>query len=174
MSSQGTLKSYNPSKGFGFITTSDGTDIFFHKSDLAGKPPKDGDVLTFEPSPSAKKPGSMEAKNVTGGTAGGNTQGTCKWFNEMKGYGFIDVPVEGGDSQSYFMHFSDISGGTPMEGDKLWFDIAPDEKNPAKMCAKDVVGGSGWPMGSGGGKGWGMPPPWMWGAYGGWGKGGKW
>eukprot|EP00441_Pelagodinium_beii_P042852 CAMPEP_0197634016 /NCGR_PEP_ID=MMETSP1338-20131121/10238_1 /TAXON_ID=43686 ORGANISM="Pelagodinium beii, Strain RCC1491" /NCGR_SAMPLE_ID=MMETSP1338 /ASSEMBLY_ACC=CAM_ASM_000754 /LENGTH=131 /DNA_ID=CAMNT_0043205803 /DNA_START=1 /DNA_END=396 /DNA_ORIENTATION=- len=111
---------------------------------------------------STKKEGTMEAKSVTGGTSGGNTEGKVKWYNDMKGYGFIDV-----GSESYFMHSSDITGGTPKEGDSVWFDIVPSEKDPSKMAAKNVVGGTGYPIGKGGGKGWGMD---MWGPYGG-GKG---
>ncbi len=30
----GTIKSWNAAKGFGFITTSDGDDLFLHTSDL--------------------------------------------------------------------------------------------------------------------------------------------
>eukprot|EP00930_Biecheleria_cincta_P102939 TRINITY_DN947_c0_g1_i3.p1 TRINITY_DN947_c0_g1~~TRINITY_DN947_c0_g1_i3.p1 ORF type:complete len:213 (-),score=58.00 TRINITY_DN947_c0_g1_i3:222-806(-) len=174
MSCSGTLKSFNQNRGFGFITC-DGVDYFFHKSDVVGKPPQDGDVLTFDQEPSKKDPSKMEAKNVTGGTAGGNTEGTVKWFNEMKGYGFIET-----DGQSHFMHANDISGGTPMEGDKVWFDIVPGEKDPSKTAAKNVVGGTGYPMGKGGGKGWGkgfgkdmwgMMPPMMWGGWGGYGGG---
>merc|ERR1719198_766991 len=99
--------------------------------------------------PSQKDSSKMEAKNVTGGTAGGNTKGTVKWFNEMKGYGFI----EEGD-KSHFMHANDITGGTPMEGDTVWFDPVVSEKDASKTAAKNVVGGSGYPLG-GGGKGYG-------------------
>ena len=31
---QGTVKWFNPRKGFGFITSEDGTDIFVHKNDV--------------------------------------------------------------------------------------------------------------------------------------------
>eukprot|EP00931_Biecheleriopsis_adriatica_P004374 TRINITY_DN106056_c0_g1_i1.p2 TRINITY_DN106056_c0_g1~~TRINITY_DN106056_c0_g1_i1.p2 ORF type:complete len:171 (-),score=47.06 TRINITY_DN106056_c0_g1_i1:180-692(-) len=147
MSKRGTCKSYNPVKGFGFIEC-DGQDVFFHKSDLTGKPAKEGDLLAFDLQASTKKPGQMEAKNVQGGTMGGNTPGTVKWYNENKGYGFIDV-----GEQSYFMHHSDITGGTPLEGDKVWFDPQVSEKDPSKMCAKNVVGGTGYAIGKGGGKG---------------------
>eukprot|EP00440_Ansanella_granifera_P000947 gb/GFBE01001023.1/.p1 GENE.gb/GFBE01001023.1/~~gb/GFBE01001023.1/.p1 ORF type:complete len:171 (+),score=62.80 gb/GFBE01001023.1/:1-513(+) len=170
MTASGTCKSYNPAKGFGFVTSGD-KDLFFHKTDITGKPPKEGDVLSFTVHDSTKKPGSQEAKNVTGGTSGGNTQGTVKWYNEAKGYGFVNVGEE-----SYFMHYSDITGGTPMEGDSLWFDIADSEKDPSKKCAKNVVGGTGYAIGKGGGKGYWMPPMMMMGmgGYGkGWGKG-KW
>eukprot|EP00930_Biecheleria_cincta_P055722 TRINITY_DN41_c0_g3_i1.p1 TRINITY_DN41_c0_g3~~TRINITY_DN41_c0_g3_i1.p1 ORF type:complete len:187 (+),score=52.06 TRINITY_DN41_c0_g3_i1:55-615(+) len=167
MSCQGTLKSFNQNRGFGFIT-SDGEDYFFHKSDINGKPPQDGDVLTFDKAPSPKDPSKTEAKNVSGGTAGGNTEGKVKWFDEMKGYGFIEL-----DGQSHFMHATDITGGTPQEGDTVWFDIVPSEKDPSKTAAKNVVGGTGYPMGKGWGKGWGKWGMPMWGFGGGYGWGGK-
>eukprot|EP00931_Biecheleriopsis_adriatica_P017133 TRINITY_DN1238_c0_g1_i1.p1 TRINITY_DN1238_c0_g1~~TRINITY_DN1238_c0_g1_i1.p1 ORF type:complete len:204 (-),score=58.26 TRINITY_DN1238_c0_g1_i1:62-628(-) len=172
MSQSGTLKFFNTSRGFGFITCGD-KDYFFHKSDIEGRPPKDGDVLKFDIAPSQKDPSKMEAKKVTGGTAGGSTKGTVKWYSEAKGYGFIDV-----GEQSHFMHANDITGGTPMEGDTVWFDIGPSEKDPSKTAAKNVAGGSGYPMGKGWGKGfggkgmWMMIPPWMWAMYGGKGYGG--
>ncbi|MFQ5604201.1 MAG: cold-shock protein [bacterium] len=31
---EGTVKWFNPHKGFGFITSTDGTEIFVHKSDV--------------------------------------------------------------------------------------------------------------------------------------------
>ncbi|MBQ9414941.1 MAG: cold-shock protein, partial [Clostridia bacterium] len=52
--------------------------------------------------------------------------GTVKWFNESKGYGFISND-EGGDD--VFVHFSAIVGEgfkTLAEGQKVTFDIAPD------------------------------------------------
>jgi CspA family cold shock protein len=33
-------------------------------------------------------------------------QGTVKWFNDKKGFGFI----EGEDKQDYFVHFSEVQG----------------------------------------------------------------
>ncbi|CAE8662184.1 unnamed protein product [Polarella glacialis] len=68
-----------------------------------------------------------------------------------------------------------------MEGDKVWFDIVPGEKDPSKTAAKNVVGGSGYPMGKGYDKGygkgygkdmWGMMPMWGYGGFGGKGFGG--
>ena len=56
-------------------------------------------------------------------------QGTVKWFNSEKGYGFI--AVEGGSD--VFVHFSAITGGgyrTLEEGQKVEFDIAQSPKGP--------------------------------------------
>jgi CspA family cold shock protein len=48
----GTVKFYNPVKGFGFITTEKGEEIFFHKSNVKNTGFRDvlvqGDNVQFE------------------------------------------------------------------------------------------------------------------------------
>jgi CspA family cold shock protein len=56
-------------------------------------------------------------------------QGTVKWFNGDKGYGFI--AAEGGPD--VFVHFSAITGGgyrSLDEGQKVEFDITQGQKGP--------------------------------------------
>jgi cold shock protein len=56
-------------------------------------------------------------------------QGTVKWFNGDKGYGFI--AVEGGPD--VFVHFSALKGDgyrTLEEGQKVEFDITQGQKGP--------------------------------------------
>ncbi len=45
---QGTVKFFNDSKGFGFITTDSGEDVFVHVSALDGLSINEGDNVTFE------------------------------------------------------------------------------------------------------------------------------
>ena len=55
--------------------------------------------------------------------------GTVKWFNDHKGYGFIDVD-EGGDKDP-FVHVSAIAPGARIaEGDKVTFDLEDGAKGP--------------------------------------------
>lgn len=66
------------------------------------------------------------------------SQGTVKWFNAEKGYGFI-ANEEGGDD--VFVHFSAIKmeGYKRLrEGQKVSFTTEADPKNPAKLRAVDV------------------------------------
>jgi CspA family cold shock protein len=55
------------------------------------------------------------------------TQGTVKWFNGDKGYGFI-TPEEGPD---LFVHYSEIQASgfrTLNEGDRVEFEITEGKK----------------------------------------------
>jgi cold shock protein len=57
-------------------------------------------------------------------------QGTVKWFNAEKGYGFIAVDGGGAD---VFVHYSAIASGgyrTLDEGQKVEFDVTQGQKGP--------------------------------------------
>jgi len=57
-------------------------------------------------------------------------QGTVKWFNESKGFGFIEQ--DNGDD--VFVHFSAIESDgfkTLKEGQKVQFEIVDGQKGPA-------------------------------------------
>jgi cold shock protein len=57
------------------------------------------------------------------------TQGTVKWFNGDKGFGFI----ERADGDDVFVHFSEIQGEgfkNLAEGQKVEFDVAQGPKGP--------------------------------------------
>ena len=65
-------------------------------------------------------------------------EGTVKWFNESKGYGFI-TPEDGG--QDLFVHFSEIQGEgykSLREGDKVSFDKGQGQKGPQATNVQKV------------------------------------
>ena len=62
-------------------------------------------------------------------------KGTVKWFNDRKGFGFIELEDDGGD---VFVHYSAIVGEgfvSLYEGDNVSLEVVEDEKG---LKAKDV------------------------------------
>ena len=57
-------------------------------------------------------------------------QGTVKWFNSEKGFGFI---APDGDGPDVFVHYSEIQGNgykSLEENQKVEFDLAQGPKGP--------------------------------------------
>ena len=55
--------------------------------------------------------------------------GTVKWFNESKGFGFIEQP----SGKDVFVHYSVINGDgrrTLIDGQKVTMEVVQGEKGP--------------------------------------------
>jgi len=174
MSCVGEVKSFNDTKGWGFITY-EGTDVFLHVKDCTdGGRPVVGDQVTFDLEEDQRRQGQQKALNVTGctgvkdegakggwgasggakgagkGKGGGSHQGSVKSFNDTKGWGFIDC-----DGTDIFVHVRDCGQGRPVVGDYLSFDVEEDQVRQGQKKAINVTGctGTGDGKGKGGGKG---------------------
>ncbi|MCD6471744.1 cold shock domain-containing protein [Candidatus Aerophobetes bacterium] len=56
-------------------------------------------------------------------------EGTVKWFNDRKGYGFISRA----NGKDVFVHFSSITGDnfkSLQEGDQVSFEVQEGERGP--------------------------------------------
>lgn len=65
-------------------------------------------------------------------------QGTVKWFNDAKGFGFI-TPSDGG--KDLFAHHTEIQGTgfkSLQEGQQVEFDVTQGQKGPAAAKIRPV------------------------------------
>ena len=64
-------------------------------------------------------------------------EGTVKWFNEAKGFGFIEQD----NGPDVFVHFSQIMAEgfkTLAEGDRVRFDVTEGQKGPQASNVEKV------------------------------------
>jgi len=154
-----TVKWFNPEKGFGFVALSDGSgDAFLHANTLnqAGhnavspgaslrvrigqgqKGRQVSEVLSVDEStatPTAARSrgpsmgGAPPRRSAPTGPSR-EVQGTVKWYNATKGFGFV-APLEGG--KDVFVHASALQRAGIMqlaEGQTILMDVVDGVKGP--------------------------------------------
>ena len=162
-----TVKWYNPTKGFGFVTPNDGSaDVFLHVSvveqaglqsldegailvcDLADGQ-KGAQVSTIHSVEAGSAPPQRGSRPTTGSryprqsvndydddgygakpSRGGTVEGTVKWFNSDKGFGFIAPDQDGKD---VFVHISALERAglsTLQDNQRVRFTEKAGQKGP--------------------------------------------
>ena len=69
------------------------------------------------------------------------SEGTVKWFNAQKGYGFIQ-PSDG--SKDVFVHITAVERAglkSLIEGQRISFDVEPDKKGKGPKAVNLVITG---------------------------------
>ncbi|WP_207458056.1 cold-shock protein [Azospirillum sp. SYSU D00513] len=164
-----TVKWFNPTKGFGFVSPEDGSpDAFLHVSvvqaaghdaldegatitcDLARGPkgPQVATILSVDTSTASRSARPAAPRNdygaprggsrggydsgwdAGGGAGGEEVDGTVKWFNGDKGFGFI-TPSTGG--KDVFVHVNVLRRSglqTLQEGDQVRVTVRQGQKGP--------------------------------------------
>ena len=151
-----TVKWYNPSKGFGFVELADGSgDAFLHVSvvERSGQQSvPSGATLEVRAGPGQKGPQVTEILSIDTSTASQEPSrrprperptyqpsadrptveetGTVKWYNSLKGFGFIG-PDQGG--KDVFVHATALERSGIMglaEGQRVTVDVADGQKGP--------------------------------------------
>jgi CspA family cold shock protein len=146
---QGTVRWFEPDRGFGFLAPEDGSaDLFVHASEIVSdggaRVLREGQAVEFEIGEGERGPQARRVR-VTGDVAAGTrvgVLGTVAWYEPAKGYGFA-TPDGGGPE--VFVHSSAlVTGGVVSAGQRVAFLIAEGERG---LQAEHVL-----PLGAGAGQ----------------------
>jgi CspA family cold shock protein len=130
---QGTVRWFDPERGFGFLAPEDGSaDLFVHASEIVSDSGtrllREGQAVDYEVGEGERGPQARRVR-VTGDVSPDTplgVLGTIAWYEPGKGYGFA-TPDGGGPE--VFVHSSAIvAGGVVSAGQRVAFLVAQGEK----------------------------------------------
>lgn len=154
---QGTVRWFEPDRGFGFLAREDGgEDLFVHASEIVGdggaRLLREGQAVEFEVGEGERGPQARRVR-VTGDVAAVavGVLGTIAWYEPAKGYGFA-TPDDGGPE--VFVHSSAIvTGGVVSAGQRVAFLLAEGERGMQAEHLLPLRPGAGQPATSDGADG---------------------
>lgn len=146
---QGTVRWFDPERGFGFLASQDGSaDLFVHASEILGdggtRLLREGQAVEFEVGEGERGPQARRVQvtgDVSAGTAVG-VLGSIAWYEPSKGYGF--ATSDGGGPEVFVHSTAIVTGGVVTAGQRVAFLIAQGERGPQ---AEHVI-----PLGAGAGR----------------------
>jgi len=161
----GTVKSYNPHKGWGFVDFN-GTDIFVMKKELHGIVVDKGQTINFD---IVKNEKGLQATNIQVAPSGEDVFyfGEIKSYSPKSGWGFITTEALPG--QDVFVMKPDLPGGVGPQGAYCKFKVVAGEKGPSaknisflgaacnhikELQMMEMMSYFAGSWGKGGGKGW--------------------
>ncbi len=132
---QGTVRWFDPERGFGFIALGDeAEDLFVHASEIVGddgpRVLREGQVVEFEVGEGDRGPQARRVR-VTGDQAADapvGVLGTVTWYEPGKGYGFITP--DGGGAEIFVHSSAIVGGGVISDGQRVAFLVVDGEKGP--------------------------------------------
>ena len=147
----GTVKWYEPAKGYGFASPDGGgPEVFVHSSAIVtGGVVTAGQRVAFLVSEGDRGPQADHLIPLGGdpgqAAAADGADGTVSWYDEGKGFGFV-TPDSGGED--VFVHVRALADGLTWltEGDRVTYDVVQGDKGPqardlqlVKAAAPEVV-----------------------------------
>ena len=132
---QGTVRWFDPEKGFGFLDLGEGNeDLFVHASEIVGfdgiRVLREGQEVEFEVGEGDRGPQARRVR-VTGDHAADaplGVLGTVAWYEPAKGYGFVSP--DGGRPQIFVHSSAIVGGGVISDGQRVAFLVVDGEKGP--------------------------------------------
>ena len=131
----GTVKWYEPAKGYGFATPDGGgAEVFLHSSAIVtGGVVTAGQRVAFLVGEGERGPQAEHVVPLGAAAAAPPVQddadGTVSWYDEGKGFGFIAVDAGGPD---VYVHASNMVEGLTWltEGDRVAFTVVQSDRGP--------------------------------------------